>query len=387
MVWLVLGLAPVAFVVSVIVTGLAVRVSRRVGAFDTGPIEGQAKEAARGVPNTGGVGVFWGIAAPLLAGLGVVWLMPSLLPESAAVHAQGAKDRTLLGVLALGSAAAVHVLGLVDDRKPLGPRVKLAVMAVPAALLATLGGTRLIEAVDPYVGGAWLSVALTVVWYVGVTNAMNFIDNMDGLSGGIAAVASAAFCAAALLAEQWFVAGVLALVCGSCVGFLCWNFPRAKVFLGDGGSLVLGFWLAFLTVRTTYVGESPTGQPLAGGWYGVLMPLVVLAVPLYDMTVVTAIRLKQGRSPMVGDLQHVSHRLVKRGLSKRDAVLCIWGLTGVTAISGVLLVRVAEAWMAAVIAAQVGVLLVVVALLEWSSSPRGARHDSLETAASREVRV
>ncbi|MEO1512839.1 MAG: undecaprenyl/decaprenyl-phosphate alpha-N-acetylglucosaminyl 1-phosphate transferase, partial [Planctomycetota bacterium] len=149
-----------------------------------------------------------------------------------------------------------------------------------------------------------------------------------------------------------------------------------RIFMGDGGSLVLGFALAYLTVRTTYIGESPTGEPLAGGWYGVLMPLVVLAVPLYDMVSVTLIRLRQGRSPMVGDLQHLSHRLVKRGFGKTTAVLVIWGLTGATALAGVALPRL-EAWQATLAGVQTLLLLGVIALLEYSSSPAGARPDSL----------
>lgn len=382
MVPFVLALVPVAFTLSLALTGVVVRLSARAGAWDTDAVPGQAKAERRRVPNTGGIGVFWAIAGPLGLGVAAAWALPAiapgLIPEAAAAHIDGARDRTPLALLALGLAASVHGLGLIDDRRPLGPRVKLGVLVLPGLVLATLGGTRLIEAADGYVGGAWLSVALTALWFAAVINAMNFIDNMDGLCAGVVSVAGAAFLAAALLAGQWFVGGVLALVVGASAGFLVWNFPRARIFLGDSGSLALGFWLAFLTVRTTYVGESPAGEPLAGGWYAVLMPLVVLAVPLYDMVAVTAIRLRQGRSPMVGDLQHVSHRLVKRGLSRRDAVIALWGLTGVTAISGVQLVRAEAAWVALVIGAQVGLLLCVVALLEWSSSPPGAARDSLE---------
>lgn len=389
MVWFVLASIPVAFALSLALTGVVVRWSHRTGAWDTEAVPGQAKAERRRVPNTGGVGVFWSIALPLGAGVAAVWavpeIAPGLIPDAVLEHIEGARARTPLAVLALGLAAVVHALGVIDDRRPLGPWVKLAVLLVPGLVLATLGGTRLIEAADGYVGGAWLSVVLTALWFAAVMNAMNFIDNMDGLCAGVATVAGAAFLAAALLAGQWFVGGVLALVVGASAGFIVWNFPRARIFLGDSGSLVLGFWLAFMTVRTTYAGESPTGEPLAGGWYAVLMPLVVLAVPLYDMVAVVAIRLKQGRSPMVGDLQHASHRLVKRGLSKRDAVIVLWGLTGVTAIAGVQLVRTEEAWVALVIGAQVALLLGVMALLEWSSSPAGARHDSLETGAAAEA--
>jgi len=139
--------------------------------------------------------------------------------------------------------------------------------------------------------------------------------------------------------------------------------------MGDSGSLVLGFTLAFLTTRTTYTGESPIGEPLAGGWYAVFMPLVVLAVPLYDMLSVTIIRLKQGKSPMVGDMQHLSHRLVKRGLSKRAVVLVIWGMTAATGIGGIALGSLSPA-LAVLVGVQTALLLLVLAAIEFAGGDR-----------------
>jgi UDP-GlcNAc:undecaprenyl-phosphate GlcNAc-1-phosphate transferase len=371
-----------AFAVSAASTGVVWRVSRRLGVGDTAPVAGQIKEPTRGVPNTGGIGLFLGVAVPLLAGLIVVFITD---PETSAGgvfsavgdHAAGAREKAGLALALLASLAALHVLGVVDDRRPLGPIVKLLVMTAPCALFPVLTDTRLLTAIDPYVGGPWLSVLVTTVWMLGVTNALNLIDNMDGACAGVAAIAGACFAAAALVSGQWFVAATLALLVGSCLGFLVWNVPPAKVFLGDGGSLVIGFLLAFLTVRTTYAGESPTGEPLAGGWYAVFMPVLVLAVPLYDTVSVTLIRIRQGRSPMVGDLQHLSHRLVKRGLSKRAAVVVMWGLTGASGIGGIVLGHL-RPWQAVLVGVQAALIVLVVALLEWKSSPAGARHDSLD---------
>ncbi len=139
------------------------------------------------------------------------------------------------------------------------------------------------------------------------------MDNMDGLSAGTALVASACFLASTLLNhhhEQWFVAAVLALLVGACGGFLVFNAPRpggARIFMGDGGSLVLGFLLAFLTIRTTYIPAPALAAPsqAPSAWYAVFMPLCVLAVPIYDLVSVSLIRLSRGRSPMVGDLNHL----------------------------------------------------------------------------------
>lgn len=373
--------------ISAVACALVLAVSNRVGAFDSAAAAGQAKIATRPIPNTGGIGLFAGIAAPLVLAVIAAWVLGDASGDSSsfmgrvAAQAAGVRSATPMALVLLGSMAVIHVLGIVDDRRPLGPVLKLSIMLVtPLPIVTGMGlsePTRLLEMLDGVAGGSWLSIAVTVLWFAAVTNALNFIDNMDGLAGGVTAVAGAAFLAAALLAGQWFVAGMLALVVGSCLGFLVFNKPPARLFMGDGGSLVLGFVLAFLTARTTYVGTGPTGEPLSGAWYGVFMPLLVLAVPLYDMVSVVVIRVSQGRSPMVGDLQHLSHRLVKRGLTRGAAVGVVCGLTAVTALGGVILGRL-PAWGACVVAGQTAVLLAVVAVLEWSSSPKGARRDSLE---------
>ncbi|MEL6740621.1 MAG: MraY family glycosyltransferase [Planctomycetota bacterium] len=373
MVWLCLSLVALGAFIALPACDVARRVSNRLGAHDTAPIAGQEKPAHRAIPNTGGIGIAVAIGLPIAIGLlvanlvhaGTVGLPGWLGPAS--VHVEGAADRTPMGIAFLGGLVVLHVLGLVDDRRPLGWLIKLVLMLGPAAVLAVFFQTRLLELLDPYVGGAWLSVVATVLWFGVVINAMNFIDNMDGLSAGVAAIAGACFLAAALINGQWFVAGVLGLLVGACCGFLVLNFPCAKLFMGDGGSLVIGYTLAFLTVRTTYVGDEGLAS---GAWYGVFMPLVVLAVPLYDFVTVTLIRLKEGRSPFVGSMQHLSHRLVRRGLTRRDAVLVIWGCTLLAGLSGVALATL-RPWQAALAVAQVGVLLVVLALLEYSSRPRG----------------
>ncbi len=172
--------------------------------------------------------------------------------------------------------------------------------------------------------------------------------------------------AAAIVNHQWFIAAMLAALVGALVGFLVFNFPPARVFMGDGGSLVVGFLLAALTVRTTFYDPTQVETAFGTAWYGLFMPLVVLAIPLYDFATVTVIRLRQGKSPFVGDLQHFSHRLVERGLSRRGAVLVIWGLTAVTGIGGVSLGSLAP-WQAALVGVQTFLVLMVIALFEHAS--------------------
>ena len=358
-----LSLVAVSFVLAWALCGLVLRISLRAGALDTEAMAGQVKAERRAVPNTGGIGiagVIFGLMALGLLAVGVV--TADQLPgwaSAAGEHLDGMRSMRGMGWALLAGGVWLHGLGVIDDRRPLGPVVKLACMVAPPLLLATAFDTRLLTLLDGHVGGAWLSVIVTVVWFLAVTNAMNFMDNMDGLCAGVAAVAGAMFLAAVLVGGQWFVASVLALVVGGCAGFLVWNRPPAKMFMGDGGSLVIGYLLAFATVRTTYV-DAATG---VSAWYGVLIPVVVLAVPLYDMLSVTAIRLSQGKSPMVGDLQHFSHRLVRRGLSKRAAVAVIVALSGATGISGLLLIGAGD-WQAVAIGGQVLLLLGVLAVFE-----------------------
>src|SRR5439155_4007557 len=186
---------------------------------------------------------------------------------------------------------------------------------------------RALTALDGMGMGIWPSVVVTICWIVAITNAFNFLDNMDGLSAGVAAVATTAFLITALSIGQWFVAASLALLLGALLGFLCFNFPPARIFMGDSGSLVIGFLLGVLTVRTTFL---PPEKQWAAGWYAVFAPVIVLAVPLYDLAVVSLIRLMRGKSPFVGDTNHFSHRLVARGMSRRTAVLCLYLITAAT---------------------------------------------------------
>ncbi len=376
MIGVVLSLGVVAFVISVIGTWIAMRVGRRVGAMDTEAIAGQVKEARRAVPNTGGIAIAGAIWVPMLVGLiGAMVVDPGSLPEWLGSVQDSWGDltqRTGMGWVLLVCVLVLHVLGVVDDRKPMGAMGKLVVMVLPAIAFVWLTDSRLLTLMDPYVGGAWLSVVLTVVWIVMVTNAMNFIDNMDGLSAGIAAIAGGLFLVGALMNAQWFVGVVLALLVGGCVGFLVFNFPPAKVFMGDGGSLVIGFVLAAMTVRTTYIAPGAEG-PSAGAWYAVLMPIAVLAVPLYDFVSVTMIRIAQGKSPFKGDLQHFSHRIRDKGLSGRSTILVIYALTGCTGICGIVLTRAGDV-VAILMGVQIVLLISAIALFEYKAQRKGAAH-------------
>lgn len=368
MVQLVLSLIAMGLIISLPATVMARAAGRRLGALDSPGAAGHVK-VLRAVPNVGGIGIFAGIAIPFAAAILTVALASDSTIErwvpSIAAHLPRLRESLPLAAALLACLTLLHVVGLVDDRRSLGPGVKLAAQVVAALTLAVFFDVRLLTLLDRALPLApWPSVLLTVLWIVVITNALNFLDNMDGLAGGVTVVASALFMAATLVNHQWFIAATLALMVGATLGFLVFNVPPASIFMGDGGSLVLGFLLGVLTARTTFHDAADPTFALGGGWYGVFMPIVVLAVPLYDFASVTFIRLRQGKSPFVGDQQHFSHRLVQRGLSKRQAVATIWALTAVTGIGGVMLGRL-EGWQALLVGVQTALVLVVLAMLEF----------------------
>lgn len=363
----VLACIALGFAIACPVTALLVRLGHRVGALDSAGSAGHVK-VLRKVPNIGGVAIFWGFAGPVFFALLTISLRPDelfrLVPPAAAFEARLREALPTAWAL-LGGAAVLHVMGLVDDRRALGPLLKLGLQVGVAVAVATFFDVRLLAALGEWWGtpGDLASIVVTVLWIVLVTNAMNFLDNMDGLSGGLGAIAALILMTATIVNGQWFIAAQLGLLAGSLGGFLVFNRPPARIFMGDGGSLVLGFLLATLTARTTFIDTSNPGFALGTAWYGVFMPVVVLAIPLYDIISVSAIRIAQGKSPLVGDHQHFSHRLVKLGLSRSRAVGVLWMLGAVTGISGVVLGTL-KPWQAALVGVQTMLVLVVIAVLE-----------------------
>jgi UDP-GlcNAc:undecaprenyl-phosphate GlcNAc-1-phosphate transferase len=265
-------------------------------------------------------------------------------------------------LLILGLATAVMVMGLIDDRKALGWRPRLGIQ-VALALILAVSGVRVTlfgPFSHPLVGGA-----VTVLWVVGLTNAFNFLDNMDGLAAGVGLIASLLFVGAQVAAQGLFVPAVLLGLVGALAGFLVYNRFPARLFMGDAGSNFIGFLLGAMTVAGTYYHYDSQSSP-----FGVLAPLLVMAVPLYDATTVILIRLREGRSPFVGDRRHFSHRLVALGLTPRRAVRTIDLVTLAGGLGALLLHRL-DAAGAVVVAAQTLCLLGVVAILEMSAARPG----------------
>lgn len=370
MVWATLALVPVGFLLSF---GLTWGVRAVAPRFDFVDKPGGRKVHAKVTPLGGGIAIFWAIALPLLA----VVLLPFVITLDASwqPYLGGVEAQTPLLLKIVAALFAMHILGLVDDRRALGPYSKLlAQLGITAALVLSTD-LRVLTALGPV-----MSAMITILWIAAITNALNFLDNMDGLSAGIAAVAAAAFMITTLVIGQFFVAAALALLLGACVGFLCFNFAPASIFMGDSGSLILGFLLAVLTVRTTFL---PPGQDFVSSWYTLFAPVMVLAVPLYDLTVVSLIRMREGRSPLKGDTNHFSHRLVRRGMTKPGAVLCIYLITAVTATAAIVLPHVHSPLAAVLLFAQTLMILAVIYVLErgpntivWPAPPAATSTDT-----------
>lgn len=339
--------------------------------MDSAGSTGHAKELRR-VPNIGGIAIALAVCVPVAVGLCVAWLTDPAKLQSFAPSLSASTTRIgqvlTPAAFVLAGAVAMHVVGLIDDRRAIPAWPKLLAQLGIALATVLLADVRVLTLLDHYPGGMALSAALTTLWIVALCNSINFLDNMDGLAGGVGAIGALALCMGACIARQWLTAALLAMLAGALCGFLIYNAPwtrqrTARIFMGDGGSLFVGFMLAVLSVRIVFVNADEPDYALGTHWYGVLAPLVILAVPLYDTFTVTVLRVLQGRSPMVGDQQHFSHRLVMRGLSRRGAVAVIWALAGICGVSGLML-GTAAPWQAALIGLQVALVLGALAGLE-----------------------
>ncbi len=352
------GATGVSFFLSLLGTALAKRLAAAWRFID---YPSSDRLHRRPTPLLGGSAMLAAILLPalLVAALAAVWNAqgtPGWVPAALAVHVGGVVAKTPEMLIVLAGAVALHAIGLVDDRKRLGPWLKLAGQVVCAAGVVFLCDVRLLTML-----GEPASSILSVGWIVLICNAFNLLDHMDGLSAGVAAICAAALLAAAAAAGELFVAGWLCLLLGASVGFLVHNFPPATVFMGDAGSLVLGYLLAVLSILTTY------RRGPEAGYYGIFAPLVLMAVPLYDTFSVLALRLRERASPVVGDTRHFSHRLLRRGMGPRKAVLTIYLAAAATAVGASLLPHVDRAGAVLVFAQTVGIVLLI-ALLESSDA-------------------
>ncbi len=223
-------------------------------------------------------------------------------------------------------ASLISFLGLWDDRMPLPPWAKLLGQTLPVMVLIVTGVH--VSILESQV----LNIIITILWVLFITNAVNFLDNMDGLSAGVSAMASGYFLLLAALSGQYLVGALTAALLGACIGFLVYNFNPASIFMGDTGSLFLGFVLAAVGIKLRF----PTNIP-AVTW---MVPVLVLGVPILDTSMVIVSRLRRGKNPFTTPgKDHLSHRLVKMGYTRREAVLSLYLLGSIFGMIAVFVTR------------------------------------------------
>ncbi|MEA1952187.1 MAG: MraY family glycosyltransferase, partial [Planctomycetota bacterium] len=290
MIWLILGTIIPSMLICSSAAWLLRRYGPRLGLVDR---PGGHKTHAAAVPTAGGLAIWLGVVLPLAVGQIVLWLvgdvpgrgydvaLPAVLPGIVAEHIGGLLQQSGRLWTLLGGGTLLMLLGLVDDRRGLNWKTRIVVQALVALMMVRLGW-RLSLFVDMPV----LTGTISVLWIVGLVNSFNMLDNMDGLSAGVAAIAAAMLAvvmltvpAAETSGPQLFVGGFLLVLVGSLLGFLIHNRPPARIFMGDAGSYLVGYFIAMATLSATFAGDNLPR-------HAILAPLCVLAVPLYDTATV-----------------------------------------------------------------------------------------------------
>ena len=222
-------------------------------------------------------------------------------------------------------ATLVSLVGALDDSRGVGSYLKLA-FQIAAAFILILSGVQ-VRLFDGF-----MDIVLTLLWVVGITNAFNLLDNMDGLSAGVATVASAFLTLLAAMSGQYLVGTLAAALGGACVGFLVYNWNPARVFMGDTGSLFLGFLLAAVGIKLRFPANSASIT-----W---MIPVLILALPIFDTSLVFISRLRRGKNPLTtAGKDHLSHRLARLTGSQREAVLLCYLVTGATGLASIFLTQ------------------------------------------------
>jgi UDP-GlcNAc:undecaprenyl-phosphate GlcNAc-1-phosphate transferase len=344
--------AVVALCVSLVATRLAVWLARRLAFLDRPGAEAH-KQQARAVPYGGGAAM----AVAFAAALGAAYAVPGLrlAPVDNANLDHGSYLPIFLGALAL------FIVGMIDDLRPLPARAKLIAQALIAAVVvptADLGIDSLRAYPALYYGVAW-------AWLVLVSNAYNLLDHADGLCGSIALVSALVLFSGGVMSGDLEFARFTLVLAAALAGFLAWNLPPARIYMGDAGSLPLGFLVGAGTLSVTFWPSGESGSQLA-----VLSPLLITALPLFDTATVVVKRLRRHQPIMQGDRNHISHRLRRLGLTPRRGLLTAIALQ-VALAAGALLLRSESLLTGFVVMAQTAAIFLAVVFLETSRDKHG----------------
>ena len=315
------------FLIALAVTLMGTPWIRRMAiAFGFVDTPAQRKMHSTPIPLMGGVAIYGGAIAAVL-------IFSSELPQS------------VTGVLI--ALSVVALVGLLDDRYGLPAWAKLAGQFVAFMVLALYD----IRVHLPF--PEWINYVITFVWLAGISNAINFLDNMDGLSAGISGVSAAFILLLGLQNDQILVSALAAAVLGACLGFLRFNFKPAQIFMGDAGALFLGFVLALLGLQLRF--------PANVAFVTWMVPVFILGLPIFDMTLVVYSRLRRGVSPNTPGKDHTSHRLVALGFSQRETVLILYLVSGMLGMISIFVTQatVAEGYAIGGVMAAMGIYFIL----------------------------
>lgn len=268
----------------------------------------------------------------------------------------GDPEPTVIGVTL--ATTVVALTGLIDDYRPLPAWLKLLSQFVGFAILAYFGIRVRLPVPDV------VNYAITLLWLLGITNAINFLDNMDGLCAGISAVTASFILLLALTNGQFLVGALAAGVLGACLGFLRYNFPPAKIFMGDVGSLFLGFLLAVMGIQLRF--------PANSNFVTWMVPVFLFGLPIFDMVLVVFSRIRRGISPNTAGKDHISHRIVRLGFSPREAVLILYLFSGILGMMALFITQatIIEGYVVAVVAAVFGIVAMGWLERKWKESEK-----------------
>ena len=234
-----------------------------------------------------------------------------------------------LATSVLGPALLLGLIGLWDDLKNLQPLPRFIAQSIAGVF--TAGILIFTDNVGNPTGSAIFDSIITVIWVVGICNSINFFDNLDGGAAGTVAISSITLAFLALNGDQYLIAALSTVTAGATLGFLVWNKSPAKIYMGDAGALFLGVLIATLTIRL-----HPNSDTQLGSY---LTPVFLLAVPILDTTIAVLSRLRRGLSPFQGGQDHLSHRLIRAGLSRKQSAMMLWGLSGVYGVVSIFISR------------------------------------------------
>lgn len=346
--------------VSLVLTWLVKRIALRWNILDH---PGERKVHTAPIPLLGGVAIFLTFYGFLLGHFALLHLSG---PQTEAwlraniIAVLGTDGTTKLLGFAAGSLL-VFVLGIVDDYRALSPKLKLAGQIAAAAVLVMSGIRLEVFVLSNY----WLSALVTIAWVVLITNSMNLLDNMDGLSGGVSVIAAFSFFLCVQPHEDELVRWLLMIFAGSMAGFLYHNMSKKRIFMGDAGAMFSGYFLATIALLGTFhIGTTPSRIAVAA-------PLLALSVPLFDTFSVIYIRWRTGHPIMRGDKRHFSHRLVDLGMSPRQAVEFIFLVAAVVGLGAALLPILDNMGIYVILAQTAGIFLLIVLLMNAGNRKSG----------------